>query len=161
MERAMSGCRNRGFIASPLLLYGLLALALVAALAGLYAFVDNRGYQRGKLTVQAAWEKANKERRDKEAKQVNTASTGLEKDNAKARIITRTITTEVDRVVEKPIYRNVCLDDAGLCLARAAIRGESADSCKPDKPMRPVATADRWDGRIRLALDYRDFGAIP
>ena len=48
--------RQRGFLIPPMLLYLLAGIALVAALGGLYALVDGRGYQRGKTETEAAWQ---------------------------------------------------------------------------------------------------------
>lgn len=45
-------------------------------------------------------------------------------DNAK------TIIREVEKVVERPVYRNVCIDDLGVSIANAAIEGKGAS--KPD-----------------------------
>lgn len=61
--------------------------------------------------------------KDAEAAKINEASTGLETKNAEARVIYRTITRNVDREVEKPVYRNVCLETDGLALANAALMG--------------------------------------
>lgn len=49
-----------------------------------------------------------------------------EADRARIRKEFITITQEVERVVEKPVYRNVCLDDDGLRILERAITGESA-----------------------------------
>ena len=38
----------------------------------------------------------------------------------------RVITREIDHVVEKPIYRNVCLDDDGMRILNAAIGAPAA-----------------------------------
>ena len=46
--------KQRGSI----LLYGLLALAVIASLAGLYAWVDGNGYKRGASTVRGEWDAA-------------------------------------------------------------------------------------------------------
>lgn len=43
----------------------------------------------------------------------------------------RPIIREVERVVEKPVYRNVCLDDDGLRLLRSAIAGTEVPASEP------------------------------
>ncbi len=48
------------------------------------------------------------------------------------------ITREVDRVVEKPVYRNVCLDADGLRILAAAVGAASA----PGEPAPAVPAAD-------------------
>ncbi len=85
----------------------------------------------------------------------------LEVKREKAKIIYRTITKEVDKVVERPVYRNTCLDADGLRLARCAIRGQSPDTCKPDKPLPGAPLALRWDWSLGSALDYRLGGPLP
>lgn len=52
----------------------------------------------------------------------NLAATGFEKDKTKNATRTRTITVEVDKIIDRPVYRNVCLDTDGLQLINAAIR---------------------------------------
>ena len=53
------------------------------------------------------------------------AITDYLKDQDRARIEYRTITRRVDKIVERPVYRNVCLDDDGLQQLRAAIAGRA------------------------------------
>jgi outer membrane murein-binding lipoprotein Lpp len=51
-------------------------------------------------------------------------ATGHEADKAKIRAQFITITKEAERVIlEKPVYRNVCLDDDGLRILSGAIAG--------------------------------------
>ena len=149
--------RQRGFVPVGLILYAVAGIAIIAAV---WAF-HNHGVKQGRAEIQTKWDKANKDQRDAEAKKSAKASTKLEKSNVKARIVTRTVTEYVDRVVERPIYRNVCLDADGLCIARAAIRGESADTCKPDKPVSYTSGSGGWNGKVSLAMDYRDISPIP
>jgi len=54
----------------------------------------------------------------------------------------RTITREVERVVESPVYRNVCLDADGLRLVEAAATGRAADTGEP-APALPASAAAR------------------
>lgn len=54
-------------------------------------------------------------------RQIDKASEGYEADRAGTKTEFTTITKEVERVIEKPVYRNVCFDDDGLRqLERAA-----------------------------------------
>jgi hypothetical protein len=57
------------------------------------------------------------------ARVADTAAAGHEADRAELRTAFRTIYSEVERVVEKPIYRNVCFDTDGLRALDAAIGG--------------------------------------
>lgn len=61
---------------------------------------------------------------------------------AKTRIETEfvTITKEVERVVEKPTYRNICLDDDGLRVIAAAIGTAHAASQPAPAVSRPSPT---------------------
>lgn len=61
---------------------------------------------------------------------------------AKTRIETEfvTITKEVERVVEKPTYRNICLDDDGLRVIAAAIGTAHAASQPAPAVSRPNPT---------------------
>jgi len=65
--------------------------------------------------------------------EVDKASAGHEADRAKLRTEFRTIFQEVERVVEKPVYRDrECLDDAGLGVLRNAIHaGDPGASGEP------------------------------
>jgi hypothetical protein len=61
--------------------------------------------------------------RDALMAQANEAVASKEDRDEKARIVYRTITEMVDKIVDRPVYRNVCLDDDGLRLANAALGG--------------------------------------
>ena len=144
--------RQRGSI----LLYAILALAILAALSGIAYKIR----ESGKDAIRVEWAEANRLQREAEAKQAATASTKLETGNAKAQVVYRTITKEVDKIVTRDVYRNVCLDDDGLRVVRDAIRGEIAPPAKPDKPVPKPAGTDGRDGGIGLALDRSDIGAV-
>jgi hypothetical protein len=54
---------------------------------------------------------------------IDKAAAGHEADKSQIQTQIKTITKEVERVVEKPVYRDtVCFDDDGLRLIRAALR---------------------------------------
>lgn len=66
----------------------------------------------------------------KQIRAIDKASEGYEGDRSAIRTEFIEITKEVERVVQKPVYRNVCLDDDGLRqLERAA-----AATGHPGKP---------------------------
>lgn len=77
----------------------------------------------------AAWEQA------KRIDKIDVASAGHEADKEQIRTQFKTIIKEVDRVVQKPIYLNVCFDDDGLRAARAAI-GPAAAASQPAPALR-------------------------
>ena len=64
----------------------------------------------------------------KKLEQVDQAAVAHEKDKVQIRTQIKTVIQEVERIVEKPVYRNVCLDDDGLRVLRAAIRPAAAAS---------------------------------
>lgn len=154
--------RQRGMIPIGLIAYGLAALAILGAIYGVYRWIDRSwettaGIERGTRDMKAKWDGAVALQREREVKQAAGALTNLEKANAKARVVYRTITRDVDRVVTRDVYRNVCLDDDGLRIARHAIRGESAAPGEPDKPVPELAGPRGRDGGIALALDRGGF----
>lgn len=70
------------------------------------------------------------------------ASQHLEEQKDEQRIVYQTITKTVDRIVEKPVYRNVCLDDDGLRAANAALARPAAAAGGPH-PSVPGSDAAR------------------
>lgn len=149
--------RQHGTIPLGMILYGVAAIAIV----GVLFWIRHVGVEAGRAEVQAKWDRAVREQRAKEEKQAAAAATKLEVANAKARVVTRTVTVEVEKVVERPIYRNVCLDADGLRIAQCAIRGESPAACQPDQPLRPPAPADGRDRGSGAALDHGRGGPLP
>jgi hypothetical protein len=115
---------------SPWLLGGT-AIALVLAFGG--------GYLKGgehtanayqvkidKLQLDAAAQL--QKTRDAMQAQSNEAVEMLEKDNARSHTVFRTITQQVDKIIDRPVFRNICLDDDGLRLANAALSGVAAEA---------------------------------
>lgn len=70
--------------------------------------------------------------RDKNAGAVDSAAAGHEGDKTAINTEFVTITQEVERVIENISYRNICLDDDGLRVLGAAIRGRDAASQPAD-----------------------------
>lgn len=102
-----------------------LALAIFAAggAAGIkwHAGVD----AQRELAAQEATAKATQ----KTLERIDRAAVGHEADKAQIRTEIKTIVQEVERVVEKPVYRDtVCFDDDGLRLIRAALGPATAAS---------------------------------
>ena len=118
---------------NPWIIVGLL-VAFIATAAG--------GYTKGRLDGAAkceerisALQKDSQTRKDNEAAKGNKAATGLEKDKANAQVIYRDRDVIVTKIIERPIYRNVCLDTDGLSAANAALAGSTGTPGKSDKPM--------------------------
>lgn len=72
------------------------------------------------------------DQKDKDALKQNAPSVALEQSNADAKIVYRTITKTVDKIVERPVYRNVCLDDDGLRAANDALSGKTTAAGQPN-----------------------------
>lgn len=132
------------------------AILLISSYAGTYLY----GRSAGADSVRLEWEEASSLQRAREAATANEAAIRLEGSREKERIVYRTITQQVDKLVDRPIYHNVCLDDDGLRLARCAIRGEKPDSCKSDQPLPGTPKPSGRDRSSRLALDYGDGGSL-
>lgn len=73
----------------------------------------------------AAQESADKER-TRLLDRSDVAAAGHEADKTKIQTQFLTITKEVERVVEKPVYSNICFDDDGLRVITTAINGLEA-----------------------------------
>ena len=138
---------QRGLIPISLILYGIAAASIVGALYGLY----HHGVTTGRADVQTKWDTAVREQREKEEKQAATASTKLETSNAKSKIIYKTITQTVDKIVKEPVYLRVCFDDAGLSVANNSLRGPSGAPGKPDQPVSKPVAAHGWHWSLSLA----------
>jgi hypothetical protein len=102
-------------------IYTHLAAALIAAAVasvGAWKVQDWRyGAKEAQRLESAAKEQARR------ADRIDVAATGHERDKDGIRTEFITITEEVERVVEKPVYRDVCLDADGLRVLSDAIRG--------------------------------------
>ena len=130
-----------------IILYGLIALAVLGTLSGIAYKIR----ESGKDAIRVEWAEANRAQRERDAKQASTAATKLEVSNVKAKVVYRTITREVDKIVEKEVYRHVCFDADGVRLANAALRGEIAPAAKPDKPVSGPVPALRWERSLSVA----------
>lgn len=121
------------------LLIGLVVIAAIVFAVHLY---NERMREQGRAEIRKEWADAIEAQRAKEAKAIDTAVVKQETEGEKARVIYRTITRKVDRIVDRPIYRNnLCLDDDGLRAARDALRGPSAPAAKLDRSLPGSGTA--------------------
>lgn len=76
------------------------------------------------------------EAKDAEAQRAHEAAVRLEKANAKTRIVYRDIVRDVERIVDRPVYRDtVCIDDDGLRAVNRALAGPGAVATEPDAAM--------------------------
>lgn len=125
--------RSKGF---GLLIYLAMVLGILGALGIIAYKIRQSGYDSAMLAV----EEANaKHRKKRELIIVNTAEE-LEKTKEKTRVIYKTITKEVDRVVltylDKP-----CLDDRGVSVANSALTRQASPAAQPDKALPPTNPA--------------------
>ena len=127
--------KQRGF---GLLAYALLVLAVLGAIGGILWWADQNietsaGKRAGEAAKQAEWDAANEEQRALELKASQDAAAALAAERRKRKVIIQERTVYVDKIVDRPIYRNVCFDAAGLRCANSALLGEPlAVGCKPD-----------------------------
>lgn len=124
-------------------LYGAAAFFVLGLVIG--AYVKGRADANAvcATTVAAIYAEAEAQK-DAEAEKARQTSARLEKQNASARIIYRDIVHEVEKIVDRPVYRNVCLDDDGVRLANAALAGQAAAPAEPDSA---VSDPQSTDGR--------------
>jgi hypothetical protein len=78
--------------------------------------------------------------------QAAAAAQTLENKDAQTTVVYRTIKQEVEKIVDRPVYRNVCFDDDGLRAANAALGRTAADPGKPDATVPAANTAGKRDG---------------
>lgn len=62
------------------------------------------------------------------ARRVDVAAVAHEVFKEKERVVYEVITQTVDKIVERPVYRNVCLDDDGLRALNSAVTGTQPSS---------------------------------
>jgi hypothetical protein len=130
--------RQRGF--ASLIIYGVLALGIIAGLATIGYSIRKAGYDAAHLEcAQAA-----AAQRAREAERAARAAEELENAKQKREIVYRRIVREVDRIVvryaDKP-----CLDPDGVRIVNDAIRGESAPA---PEPASPLPAPGRTGGRV-------------
>jgi hypothetical protein len=134
--------QERGIVLTPYLIAFVVGAIAIGAV---YLY----GSSQGAKSVRLEWEEANRLQREKEAQRASEAALELEKAKAKTKVVYRTITQEVDRVVEKPVYREVCLDPDGLQLANAALLGALTTATESHGGMRGINPAKGRNEGIR------------
>jgi hypothetical protein len=122
-------------------IYVLLLLALVGVLTGGYFYIRHQGIviERAaeKIRTDAATATAAADYRAQVDKNADL-SAKLAVAEAKTNTVFRTITNEVQHVIERPIYNQCVLDDAGIRLWNNANAGTSPKGTiagKSDSPM--------------------------
>ena len=136
---------------NPWVILGLLVALLGSAGSGYY-----KGHRDA--TARCAIDKAamvaeSQARQAAERATADAASALLEDQHEKTKIIYRTITRTVDKLVERPVYRAVCLDDDGVREANAALTGTPATATQPDDALPGAHPAGERDGGGGAAQD--------
>ena len=117
---------HRGDIVNPISLYA--AIAVIAAAVGGYSAWSAQGWRYDAKDAQRIEAQAEQARMDRQAAQ--TQSEGFENDRTKTAIKYRTITRQVEKIIDRPIYSQPCFDDGGLHALRSAI-GSASDTSEP------------------------------
>ncbi|CAM9410950.1 hypothetical protein [Acinetobacter bereziniae] len=97
------------------ILIGLLAFLLIVCLGLLNSKVSqlNKAQAKYATQIQAIEQEHLKALADKQNK-INKVSADYEQLKSEQRIKVETVTREVQKIIERPIYNNVCIDDDGL-----------------------------------------------
>ena len=93
---------------------------VLAVVGGVGYYIYHKGYGEAMQDVAIAQGIADKKQQDK----YNLVAQELEDTKKKRQENVRTITKTVEKIIDNPIYRNVCISDSGLSVANAAIKGE-------------------------------------
>lgn len=117
-------------------------LAFLAALAGAYAYgrSDGRALERD-ARVRA--EKALVAERDRRTAALAQADSNAATAEIERQTTTREIRHEVERIIDRPVYRNVCIDADGLRIldnATAAANGDDPRAPAGDTAANSAAT---------------------
>jgi len=146
--RAPGRCRQSG----SLLIYAGLAIAGLAMISAMTYKVYRAGYDKATLEC----ERAARAQRELEELNVSDAVKELENVRAQRKIIVRTVTRQVDKIVDRPIYSNVCLDADGVRSVNAIILSPRPNSSDTNKPMPAAGTPPGRTGQDGAEEASRD-----
>lgn len=111
-----------------------IAIGVLLALVGAFFYGQGVGKAKCEVAYARAADKARIKRdatiRDAQEQDAIGAAANIERET-----IVREITREVPKIIDRPVYRNVCVDDAGLRLIDRAVdaaNGGGASSGGPD-----------------------------
>lgn len=116
-----------------LIMLAIAFVAVVGTITGAAYKVHHAGYLEGSAEVKQQWDAASKAARQREAEASAAAAAALTEERQRRKTKTLERKVYVDKIVEHPVYRNVCFDADGMRCLGAAIRGESAAGCKPSQ----------------------------
>ena len=109
-----------------LLLYAGAAIIILGMLGGIGYKVRKSGYDACKVE----WAEAAEEQRKREQELSTLAAKALADERAKRKVVIQTRTQYVEKIVDRPVYSNVCVDADGLRCIAAAINGQDDAGCK-------------------------------
>jgi len=112
-------------------LYGIAAMFVLGLIIG--AYVKGRGDALASCDrrVAAIYAEA-QQQKDAEAERQRSASASFEKETQRVRTVYRDIVREVDKIIDRPVYTGVCLDDDGVSVVNRAFAGSPAAPAEPD-----------------------------
>lgn len=133
----------------------LIALAIIAGLAWIRHHLIMQGYAAGSAHVQSQWDTekhAQMMALDAANKRESQIAVNLEARLAKFKAEQRVIDHETIKLVERPVYRNVCLDADGVRSINASAGASIDPAVTPAKPATevppsPSSSGRDWDGR--------------
>lgn len=99
-------------------------IAIIAAVIGLVFWWDGsvkKAYKKGRDDMALEISNRLKEEAIKQAKEFRASSEKYQTDKAEREEKERIQYVEVKKIVERPVYRNVCLDSYGVSVINAAI----------------------------------------
>jgi hypothetical protein len=114
-----------------LLLYGVVALAILGTLGGMAYKIRESGYDSCKVE----WTEAAAAQTKREQELSAFAAKALALERAKRKVVTKERTIYVDREITKLVESGTCFTPLGVCNINSAISGKGGDSCKPDGTM--------------------------
>lgn len=113
-------------VTNPLAIKALEYLIVIVVVFGAFYYV----YQRGFDACDAEWAlKQNKANAELQAK-YDALSNKYEDKKAERIVQTNTITKIVPQIVEREVYKNVCIDEQGRDVINKALKGESYETPK-------------------------------
>lgn len=115
-------------------------VAAIAAVLGFLAGWNVNGWRYRAAQADAA--DAQQQRKDENATTADTAAQAHEADKAATRVEFRTVYRDVEKIVERPVYRSQCLDTDGLRALSRAIGASAPSASEPSAAVRGPAASD-------------------
>ena len=110
------------------------AVVLAVALYFGYQWIGDKAVDKYKVSEQVAQAKVDKAKQESYDKLAND----YEEVKATRQSNTNTITKTYEKVIEKPVYSNVCIEPSGVQLANEAIAGKRSSQFDAKVPSNPT-----------------------